>query len=242
MTPGLDGHRWTLDTGRHELAVWDWGEGPTVLLSHGWGGQAADFRHLVGPLVKAGFSVVAFDHPAHGQSSGQEATLVEFARALEAVGRRVGPLEAIVGHSFGGAATALALDWGLPAKRAVLIAAPMDVRYFARGFADAVGLPERAHPRWYQAIEKKVGVSMDSLDVRELARRQRAEALVVHDEADREVPFEHGQAIAAAWPNATLQRVAGLGHRRILADAGVAELIVRTLRADLEQKARLRLA
>ncbi len=45
-------------------------------------------------------------------------------------------------------------------------------------------------------------------------------ALVLHDPEDREVPFEHGRALADAWPGASLRAVDGLGHRAILRDVG----------------------
>src|SRR5713226_3654916 len=38
------------------LATWRWGDGPTVLLVHGWGGHAGRLASFVGPLTEAGFS------------------------------------------------------------------------------------------------------------------------------------------------------------------------------------------
>jgi pimeloyl-ACP methyl ester carboxylesterase len=43
-------------------------------------------------------------------------------------------------------------------------------------------------------------------------------ALVMHDPEDAEVPFEHGKSIAEAWPGARLERLTGVGHRRMLRD------------------------
>jgi pimeloyl-ACP methyl ester carboxylesterase len=45
--------------------------------------------------------------------------------------------------------------------------------------------------------------------------------LVIHDRADREVPFVHGERLAALWPEAELHAPTGLGHRRILRDPAV---------------------
>ena len=46
-------------------------------------------------------------------------------------------------------------------------------------------------------------------------------ALVVHDSDDMEVPWTNGADVAAAWPGAELVTTQGLGHRRILRDAGI---------------------
>src|SRR6188474_1182869 len=49
-----------------ELAVTTWGSsGPKILLMHGWGGSRAQMTGFVGPLLSAGYRVVAYDQPAH---------------------------------------------------------------------------------------------------------------------------------------------------------------------------------
>lgn len=72
---------------RFGLSVLRWGEGPAVLLLHGWAGRPTQFAHLIEQLVGAGYSVYALDAPAHGRSPGREANVVLFAHALlEAAG------------------------------------------------------------------------------------------------------------------------------------------------------------
>jgi pimeloyl-ACP methyl ester carboxylesterase len=69
-----------------EIAVYHWGKGGRrILLVHGWGGKAAQFFSFVGPLLDAGFEVIAFDAPAHGASSGSFASGPVFARAARTV-------------------------------------------------------------------------------------------------------------------------------------------------------------
>jgi len=41
------------------LRAWIWGNGPTVLLVHGWNGRAGQLAEFVPPLLEAGFQVVA---------------------------------------------------------------------------------------------------------------------------------------------------------------------------------------
>ena len=49
----------------------------------------------------------------------------------------------------------------------------------------------------------------------------KAQALVIHDEGDRDVGFASGLALARAWPDARLLATKGLGHNRILRDPAV---------------------
>ena len=103
------------------LRVWSFGEGPAILLAHGWSGHAAQFDAWIEPLVSAGYRVVLFDAPAHGRSGGAETNLVDMGGAVQHVAGLYGPLHAIVAHSFGAPATLFALQHGLAVDRLVLI-------------------------------------------------------------------------------------------------------------------------
>lgn len=103
------------------VAVWRWGRGPAIALAHGWGSRAARLAVYVDPLVQRGFSVVAFDAPAHGASGGTMGSGIQAARVLRAVAAAT-PLYGAVAHSLGAAPVLLALDQGLDLRRAVFVA------------------------------------------------------------------------------------------------------------------------
>lgn len=204
------------------LSALRWGhEGPVVLMLHGWEGQATQFAALAQAVVAAGGQAVALDGPAHGRSPGAEATLMSFARAFRTVAAELGEVHALVGHSLGAAAAAIALAQGVPAQRAVLIAAPASIEAYLRRFAVALALPPAATARFIRNLEQANGVPVRAFEIRERVRGLRQPALVVHDRGDMRVPFRDGEAIALAWPGARLLATHGLGHARALADAGV---------------------
>src|SRR5262245_55380287 len=70
-----------------------WGEGPLVLLMHGWGGHAGQMTEFVAPLVKAGYKVLAIDAPGHGKSARRLSTVMYFAGAIKAANAAFGPFE-----------------------------------------------------------------------------------------------------------------------------------------------------
>lgn len=211
------------------IATWTWGarsrEAPAVLLAHGWGGNAAQMRGFVFPLLSAGYRVVAFDQPAHGVSEGKLSGLPDFAEVLAEVawqaGEGQGGVEGVVAHSLGGAATALAIARGLKVQRVVLIGTSLDVGAHARRFARWHGMPERVREAMQAAIEERFGVRWSQLDVATLAPRLAAPALVIHDCEDRAVPWTEAARFAGLWPQARLLLTRGLGHRRILEDESV---------------------
>lgn len=204
-----------------QLSAWEWGTGPTVILSHGWGSRAGRFSVMAGALAAAGFRVVAYDGPAHGRSTGRYASLPEFARALRAVGDAVGPVHGLIGHSLGGAAVVLALRDGLAADRAVLIAAPADVVRFSTAFADYLRLPAATRVVMRRNLERRLHARWDELHLPTIVRSFRAGGLVIHDREDPDVPHAQGVEVAEAWPGARLVTTDGLGHRAILRDPAV---------------------
>ncbi|HYG06726.1 MAG TPA: alpha/beta fold hydrolase [Stenotrophomonas sp.] len=206
------------------VATWTWGEsGPCVLLMHGWGGHAGQLHAFVRPLLAAGFRVAAFDAPAHGASGAsrhgqQRVTFFEFADALRAVEARVGPLAGIVAHSGGCSAVALAMRQGWRAPRSLVFVAPFcEPQAAIDGFARQLGVGPAAVARFTARAARWLGIDWRDLDIATLPQDvHRGDLLILHDNADREVPLAQSQRLAAAWPGARLIVTQGGGHRRLL--------------------------
>jgi pimeloyl-ACP methyl ester carboxylesterase len=211
--------------GRH-IAMWRWGsrDAPAVLLAHGWGGNAAQMRAFVFPLLSAGYRVIAYDQPAHGVSEGRLTGLPDFADVLAEVAWHHGEVEGVIAHSLGAAAATLAISRGLRVGRVVLIGSSLDVSFYSRQFARWYWIPKRALEAMQAAVEERFGVRWADLDMVKLAPRLCAPALMIHDRGDRLVPWKQGAAFARGWPGARLFSTRGLGHRRILQDERVAAL------------------
>ena len=208
------------------LAAHRFGTGPIVLLLHGWEGRGLQLGQFVAPLVNAGFAVLALDLPAHGESAGRRTDLIECTEALRKVGRDLGPLAAVVAHSFGGAVTTLALERGLDARAAILLASPSSIDDVIRRFGQLTGLRGQAMRAFRQAIERQTGVKLADVEIFERVATLQVPALIVHDRADREVPFHDAERLAARWPQSTLLATDGVGHRRILKDEEVIRRVV----------------
>lgn len=207
------------------IATWRWGsrEGPAVLLVHGWGGHAAQMRGFVFPLLSAGFRVIAYDQPAHGISEGRLTGLPDFADVLAEVAWLHGEVKAVIGHSLGATAAALALARGLALERVVAVSPPADLVGYSRRFARWHWMPEPVRDAMQAAIEERYGVRWSELELPRLAPRLAAQALVIHDRDDRIVPWTQGASFARHWPGARLHSTDGLGHGRILQDESVAQ-------------------
>jgi pimeloyl-ACP methyl ester carboxylesterase len=220
---------WCVRSGAGDIAVYEWGHGPAVLLVHGWGSDATRMGRLVAPLVRAGCRVIAFDAPAHGRSGGERTDMVAFANAVALVARRAGPLQAVVGHSFGAAMCLYAArDWGLCAKRLVLISTFDHCDWFVGLFARHAGLTPAVLQRVRERFAQRYSGRFDWARMSVLAMGRDADrpTLLVHDRDDAEVPFEHGVALAHAMDGAQFLPTRGLGHQRVLRNPEVIRRVV----------------
>lgn len=208
------------------MKAWSWGEGPTVLLVHGWNGRGTQLGGFVEPLVERGFRVVAFDAFGHGESPGNSMSIPELATCIRQVSDELGGLYGVVAHSMGGAATTVALANGLELERAVFISPPADPREFLQIYGDALAISEEVRAHMKERVERRLGITMQSMRATSIAPSMRVPLLVVHDQNDKEVPVDSGQAIARTWPNAELLLTEGLGHQRILHSEHVTNVAV----------------
>ena len=209
-----------LNTDAGRVRLYSWGQGPAVLLVHGWNSRASRMGALVTTLSRAGYRVLAMDAPGHGDSPGRSSSVLAVSAALQAVGRDQGPFAAAVTHSFGCACLLHAMSQGLTFSsdaRIACISPPNRVETLLARFAQALSMPPVVHQAMVAQLEARYGagfwrqVAPDVL-VLELT----LPGLVIHDRDDRQVPWRHAEAIAKAWPGAELVLTEGLGHNRIL--------------------------
>ena len=198
---------------------------PTVLLVHGWGGDARQLLPIAEALAQHGLRPVLVDMPGHGRSAGSASTLPQFARAIDYVCARLvhegHSIRAVVAHSLGANAAAYAAGRGLPAERLVLLAPPASPREYTRLFATVFGLSELTRAAMQKRIESREGVLMQQFEPAAVGPRIRMPVLVVHDRGDSINAFADGMAFAHAVRGAQLVATEGLGHRKILKDAQV---------------------
>lgn len=220
----------------HRIAGEAWGEGPAVYLVHGWGGCRAHLGVFVKPLVAAGHRVIAFDLPSHNDSdpgalAAGRTTVVECAEAVRAFVAEHGPARAVVAHSLGAKASALAVARGADVERLVFLAPMGDFSWYLDIFADRHGFGPRILGGLQRRLDRRLKMPLVDTDiVRVAATLEAAPALlVIHDPDDPDSPYDMSQKLVGAWPGSALLTTRGLGrlaHYRILRhrpaiDAGI---------------------
>ncbi|MBL0564583.1 alpha/beta hydrolase [Aeromonas veronii] len=196
------------------------GQGPLWLLMHGWSGSASQFYPLMSHIAAQGFTAIAYDHPAHGQSAGNTGHLPRFVRAFDELASEVGPLHGVIAHSMGGAVTLSSRQAGIDTLPLLLISPVLDYVPQLYGMVARSGYSIRLFDAVVKEIEQEYQHPLSMVDpLGRLASRSGA-AMIVHDEEDRFAP--HGDSLRASQDGHTrLVSTRGLGHGRILASAPV---------------------
>ncbi len=224
----------------YQIAVYQWastnnGESAkTVLLTHGWGGHALNFSHIIERLRTDGFNVIAYDGPAHGNSSGQHTTLLRNAQALLSITTHVMPVDALIGHSFGSITNAYALDIAKETtqlanvKNLVLISGPNKLADIFASFIQAMQLPNSILNIFFQKVEAMTKRKIETMNTATFLQDYNGHTLVIHDHKDRVVPYSEAESVADSIAS-SLFSTSGYGHGRILAAQNVIDEISNTL-------------
>ncbi len=212
-----------IETEQGKIAAWRLGEGPAVLLVHGWQDDNSLWSPLIQALADIGVASVVFDLPAHGFSEGDQCSPALAADALQKVARELGPIDCVVTHSFGGPVTGFALLNGFNARRIAMIAPPRgrNQRWFE--YAEEQGMAADVVHR-ARELNAAAGGIATTFDLAAVAHA--GETLLLHSMDDDAVGWDNSKAIAEQWPNAELVLCDGLGHRMIAQDRSVIERVV----------------
>lgn len=185
----------------------------TVLLVHGWESNSARWKWLIEYLKAENYTIVALDAPAHGATGSDYFSAILYADMINAVLKRVQPY-AVVGHSVGGFATALAVSQSnvKSIQKLILVAAPCNLRYIFDKFFQVLKLNKKVQIGYYKAFERIVGKSVDKVTVQHFIPKIESKGYLIYDTQDDLVPISEGFNIKKHWNGAEIYTTEGLGH------------------------------
>ncbi len=192
------------------------------LVTHGWGSGMAYMADLVAMLAETGAEVIALDFPGHGLSGGRFLHMALAVNAIAAAEERFGRFDAVIGHSFGGAALMVSSLSILPgvkpvtAERLVLIGSPSEMQWLSTDFGRMLRLKPSAQAALEDVVQRITGRRLEDFDAGRKAGSIRKPVLVIHAEDDKEVSAAHARRYAASGGQVRLSWANGFGHRRIM--------------------------
>ena len=210
-----------------EVVLYQYGKSEKkILLVHGWSGRGTQLFKIADELLKAGYSTISFDAPAHGKSPGKTTIMVDFIATILEIEKQFGPFEAAIGHSLGGMSVLNAIKKGLKVNHAVVIGSGDIVEDIMDDFVAKLELKPAVSTLLRLYFEKKYGEKMSNYSAFLAAKETAIPVLVIHDNQDPEVPVKAGIHIHKYLKNGELLLTDGLGHRKILGNPKVIEKTV----------------
>ena len=218
----------------YQLVGYRWNHPQTkkALILHGFSSTVKKFDHFVMPLVKKGYEVIAFDAPAHGDSSGKTINAFQYRDTIKAVYEKFGPVHSFIAHSFGGLALSLFMEEQQyqENKKLVLIAPATETERAVNSFAAFLHIDDEVKEEMNNIIRERSGRQLHEISIRHAAQKIKAEVLWIHDEDDDVTPWADAEKIQQDYhPHFQFMLTKGLGHRRIYRDNKVKKTVIEFL-------------
>ncbi len=218
----------------YQLVGYRWNHPQTkkALILHGFSSTIKKFDHFIIPLVKKGYEVIAFDAPAHGESSGKTINGFQYKDAIKAVYDQFGPIHSFIAHSFGGLALSLfmAEQEYQEHKKIVLIAPASETERAVDSFAAFLKIEDDVKEEMNRIIFERSGRQPNEISIRHIAKKIKADVLWIHDKDDDTTPWADAEKVQQdAHANFQFMLTEGLGHRRIYRDNKVKKAVIEFL-------------
>jgi len=203
-----------IEVGGKQIQTYSWaGTKDTVLLLHGWESNSFRWRNLIQFLSDANFAIVAFDAPAHGNSSGGIFNVPLYAECTQHIVKHFKP-SFIIGHSVGGM-TALYYQYLYPQnsiKKIVTIGAPSEHYELMVHYQNIVGFNKKVLESLDLYFKAHFGYGIRDFSSSQFARKIQIDGLLFHDIEDPITPYHNSEKVHANWKNSRLISTRGLGH------------------------------
>lgn len=224
----------TFNSAEHKknYTLYELGEGPLVLLVHGWSGRASQMGKIATALAGQGYKTISFNAFAHNGSLAKQTTVIEFAEIIKDIYRNHGPFKALIGHSLGGIALGNAILKGVKTEKLITIGSPTTFQYILDAFGEIVNANTKTLDYIKGFVVDYAKAQIEDFSLQEIGKNLSIPGLIIHDRDDREAVYSQALLFAETWSRAQLVSTKGLGHSRILRDKTVIQMIVDYIKSD----------
>lgn len=197
----------------------------TVIILHGWGGNAELMLPLAAPLHQRGLNVLLFDARNHGCSDAHSfSSMPRFAEDLDHAidwlkSRYPAAIEklALLGHSVGAGAVLLSASRRDDIAAVITIAAFAHPEWVMRRHLQRFKLPVALIRLVNHYVQWVIGHAFTAIAPINSVCKVNCPVLLVHGVADELVPITDARAIVASCPRdrLSLLEIAGAGHTSV---------------------------
>lgn len=198
------------------LRTYTLGQGPVWVMTHGWSGSASQFYPLMEHVASQGYTALAYDHPAHGESEGRYGHIPAFVMGLDAILDSVDEVAGLIGHSMGTASALECRHAKLENKPMLLIAPVLDYLDNLFGSIERSGYSMRLFHAVVSEVEQQYRYPIQSINPYLRLTQRGAPTIIVHDEQDKFANYAVSQQADQEIERVTLVTTHNQGHGRIM--------------------------
>ncbi len=204
---------------KHQIDVWQWGKGPTIVFVHGWGGRGVQLAAMAKKVAEHGFKAIVFDARGHGDMAPSTATFTTLLEDIITVSASLNePVHAYVGHSAGGLCMMAARYRNqISAQTYVCLSSPKAPYVPLNEIKKLLNPSETIMQRLEDYYSDQFDLSMQQLNEAVCYSLPEEDRLMlVFDENDDRVKPDDAQVISSQWAGARIMKTQELGHMKVL--------------------------
>ena len=197
-----------------ELQTYRWkGNKETIILLHGWESNVFRWRNLIDFLKKENYNIIAFDAPAHGNSTGTILNVPLYTLCAEQIIAIYKP-SYIIGHSVGGMTT-MYNQYKNPnnsIEKIVSLGAPSELSEIMTHYQNLLKFNTTVMNSLNIYFKNTFNFNINEFSISKYSQSISQKGLLVHDEFDTIAPYSASERVHKNWKNSTLITTQGLGH------------------------------
>ncbi|MFI8379356.1 alpha/beta hydrolase [Leeuwenhoekiella sp. NPDC079379] len=203
---------------------WPGGE-KTILLVHGWESHTHRWKEMIVRLKSENYTIIAFDAPAHGYSTGKYLYVPIYDEVLSVILDKYQP-DYMIGHSIGGMTVLFnqSQKATFKPKKLVVLGAPDRLESILIDYQKILNLSDRVMNALENYFLKRFNFKTTDFSSSVFAKNIETPALIIHDKDDTITPVSGSKSIHATYKNSEYIETKGLNHS--LYDSKVNDQIV----------------
>lgn len=218
-----------------------WGEGPVIVLVHGWRSNAASWKHYIPHLLESGYQVVALDAPGHGINQPMPFDLGIYFNAVQKLINQIDNIHAVVGHSIGATAAFFGCLPIINKPNCLILLSPYgSVMQLAEEMADLLKLSPAFIKAFDQHMFQHTGRDLHNLDISKHVHRLNHSIIdIIHSQDDPVSPIKFSYNIQSKATHVLLHQMHQTGHRK--SEKQIVNKVLQIIR-DQRQQSRWRVS
>lgn len=197
------------------FCTYTYGNGPLILMLHGWCSSASRWRVYVNALVGLGYKVMVVDAPGNGTAPGRFLSFFLYAKGIKAILKSETKWYSVITHSIAGlsAITAIGnLDKKYHPTKFIMMNTFAKASTILQKFSQCLGLSDEVIKYTNEQMSIYNDFPLHEFDICKQFNNLNIEGLLIYDTNDIVVPKSEAEYIIDSIKSLKKAKTEGLGH------------------------------